>query len=114
MAKITHHQQTHRPVTQGNDRQLCWHQTSVVLQRAAAMSNSVRYTGHGANTGGLQAHSVGTDYPYMIVGIADRLEAPTEWQVMDCRTSNRSNRFPTYQRAVIEMTSLRTRNLMHS
>jgi hypothetical protein len=33
---------------------------------------------------------------------------------MDCRTSNRSERFPTYQRAVIEMTSLRTRNLMHS
>ncbi len=78
------------------------------------MSNQVRYTGHGINTGGLQGHSVGADYPYMIIGVQDRLEAPTEWQVMDSRTSNRSARFPTYQRAVIEMTSLRTRNLMHS
>ena len=78
------------------------------------MSNEVRYTGHGANTGGLQGHSIGPDYPYLIIGVQDRLEAPTEWQVMDSRTSNRSPRFPTYQRAVIEMTSLRTRNLMHS
>jgi hypothetical protein len=78
------------------------------------MTTTVRYTGHGINTGGLQGHSVGADYPYMIIGIADRIEQPTEWQVMDCRTSNRSERFPTYQRAVIEMTSLRTRNLMHS
>lgn len=78
------------------------------------MAQAVRYTGHGANTGGLQAHSIGTDYPYMIVGTQTGAHAPTEWQVMDCRTSNRSRRFPTYQRAVIEQASLRTRNLMHS
>lgn len=77
-------------------------------------SNEVRYTGHGANTGGLQGHSVGEDYPYMIIGVQGRAEAPTEWQVMDSRTSARSARYPTYQRAVIEMTSLRIRNLMHS
>lgn len=74
----------------------------------------VIYTGHGANTGGLQGHSVGADYPYMIIGVQDRLDAPTEWQVMDSRTSNRSQRYPTYKRAEIEMTSLRIRNLMHS
>jgi len=78
------------------------------------MSDQVRYTGHGANTGGLQGHSVGADYPYMIIGVQDRLDAPTEWQVMDSRTSNRSDRFPSYQRAVIEMTKLRLRDLMHS
>lgn len=78
------------------------------------MTTTVRYTGHGINTGGLQGHSVGADYPYMIIGVQDRAEAPTEWQVMDSRTSNRSPRYPTYKRAVIEMASLRIRNLMHS
>ncbi len=78
------------------------------------MSTAVRYTGHGINTGGLQAHSVGTDYPYMIVGTQTGVHAPTEWQVMDCRTSNRSNRYPTYQRAVIELNALRTRNMVNS
>ena len=78
------------------------------------MSGEVRYTGHGANTGGLQGHSIGTEYPYIIIGVADSWHAPTEYQVMDSRTSNRSNRFPTYQRALIELTAIRTRNLMHS
>ena len=27
------------------------------------MSNATRYTGHGANTGGLQGHSIGGTYP---------------------------------------------------
>lgn len=77
-------------------------------------TRAVRYTGHGANTGGLQGHSVGSDYPYMIIGVQDRLEAPTEWQVMDSRTGNKTPRFPTYQRAQIELTSLKIRNCMHS
>lgn len=74
----------------------------------------VAYTGHGAATGGLQGHSVGSEYPYMIMGVADRITQPTEWVVLDTRTSNRSRRFPTYQRAVIELNSLRVRNCMHS
>lgn len=78
------------------------------------MSAEVRYTGHGANTGGLQGHSVGADYPYMIIGVQDHFTAPTEWQVMDCRTGNRSNRYPTQRRAIIEMSVLRCRNMMHS
>jgi hypothetical protein len=76
--------------------------------------SAVVYTGHGANTGGLQGHSVGSEYPYMIVGVQDRLEAPTEWRVMDTRTSKMSEKFPTQQRAIIEMASLRVRNCMHS
>lgn len=74
---------------------------------------AVRYTGHGAKTGGLQGHSVGADYPYMIVGVQDRYEAPTRYRVMDTRTSKMSESFPTQQRAIIEMASLRTRNMMH-
>lgn len=76
--------------------------------------SKVAYTGHGAKTGGLQGHSVGEEYPYIIMGIADRWEAPTEYVVMDSRTGNRSPRFPTYMRAYIELTSLRVRNCMHS
>ncbi len=76
--------------------------------------SSVQYLGHGANTGGLQAHSVGSDYPYMIVGVQDRLEAPTRYRVMDTRTSKMSDSFPTQQRAIIEMNQLRIRNMMHS
>jgi hypothetical protein len=75
--------------------------------------SGVTYTGHGAKTGGLQGHSVGDEYPYIIIGVADRWEAPTEYQVMDSRTGNRSVRYPTYMRAYIELTSLRTRNMMH-
>jgi len=77
-------------------------------------SLQVQYTGHGAKTGGLQGHSVGDEYPYIIMGVADRWEAPTEYVVMDSRTGNRSHRFPTYMRAYIELTSLRVRNCMHS
>lgn len=79
-----------------------------------APAQAVTYTGHGAATGGLQGHSVGSDYPYMIVGVQDRAEAPTEWRVMDTRTSKMSDKFPTQQRAIIEMSSLRIRNCMHS
>lgn len=75
--------------------------------------SKVAYTGHGAKTGGLQGHSVGEEYPYIVMGVADRWEAPTEYVVMDSRTGNRSARFPTYMRAYIELTSLRVRNCMH-
>ena len=50
----------------------------------------------------------------MIVGVQDRAEAPTRYRVMDTRTSKMSDSFPTQLRAIIEMTSLRARNLMHS
>lgn len=76
--------------------------------------SKVAYTGHGAKTGGLQGHSIGDEYPYLIIGVADRWEAPTEYSVMDTRTGNRSPRYPTYMRAYIELTSLKVRNCMHS
>ncbi len=76
--------------------------------------SKVAYTGHGAKTGGLQGHSVGDEYPYIVIGVADRWEAPTEYLVMDSRTGNRSQRYPTYMGAYIELTSLKIRNMMHS
>ena len=85
-----------------------------VVYAPKAAAKAVAYTGHGAATGGLQGHSVGNDYPYMIVGVQDRAEAPTRYRVMDTRTSKMSDSYPTQQRAIIEMASLRTRNLMHS
>jgi len=84
------------------------------VQMPQRNSTAVSYSGHGARTGGLQAHSIGDEYPYIIMGVADRLEAPTEYQVMDSRTGNRSKRHPTYMAAYIECMSLRVRNLMHS
>lgn len=81
---------------------------------AKTPESKAQYTGHGANTGGLQGHSMGDEYPYLIIGVADRWEAPTEYSVMDTRTGNRSPRYPTYQRAYIELTSLKLRNCMHS
>ena len=83
------------------------------LAAELAPKSEVRYTGHGANTGGLQGHSIGDEYPYLVHGVADRWEAPTEYVVMDTRTGNRSQRFPTYMAAYIHLTSLKVRNCMH-
>ena len=87
------------------------------------MSNAVEYTGHGENTGGLQGHSVGDDYPYCVLvtqnygdkSLADRggVEVPNDYWVMDTRTGNRVGPYPTAQRAFIEIASLKVRNMMH-
>lgn len=82
--------------------------------RAAQADARCQYLGHGARSGGLQAHSMGDEYPYIIHGITTGPHAPTEYQVMDSRTGNTSQRFPTYMSAYIHYTSLRVRNLMHS
>lgn len=76
--------------------------------------SAAQYSGHGANTGGLQMHSVGSDYPYMIIGVADSLDAPTQWQVQDSRTGNRGAKWRTYREALIDLTSIKVRNMMHS
>jgi len=41
----------------------------LLAQRTESRSKPVAYTGHGANTGGLQAHSIGDLFPLGIVGI---------------------------------------------
>lgn len=48
------------------------------------MTQQVQYTGHGANTGGLQAHSIGDNYPFLIFGRQfDR--SRLLWGVLDTR-----------------------------
>lgn len=72
------------------------------------MSNQVQYTGHGANTGGLQMHSIGDNYPYTIAGFLDG------YAVFDTRTSNTGVHRRTYREAELDLYSLKIRNLMHS
>lgn len=46
-----------------------------------------QYTGHGANTRGLQAHSIGESYPYIVVGIDNpRQGKETRWRVVNAIT----------------------------
>ena len=73
------------------------------------MQTATHYTGHGAKTGGLQGHSVGSNYPYMTAGTGDG-----RWVVMDGRTSNESRTVRTYNEAQQLITGLRLRNMMHS
>lgn len=42
----------------------------------------VKYTGHGANTGGLQQHSIGPEYPFITYMRGDK------WRILDSRTGN--------------------------
>jgi hypothetical protein len=72
------------------------------------------YTGHGARTGGLQQHSIGNLYPYTIIGVTTHPYAPTQWQVMDCRTGNVGFLRGSYEDAERDVASLRIRNMMHS
>jgi hypothetical protein len=48
------------------------------------------YSGHGENTGGLQEHSIGGTYPYVVVGTQSSLDGPLGWYVRDSRNDRRS------------------------
>lgn len=67
-----------------------------------------------AGTGGLQRHSIGLDYPFTMVATHRHAAAPLRWMVMDCRTGNMSQAFPTSQAARIHLNSILVRNCMHS
>ena len=69
--------------------------------------SQAQYTGHGANTGGLQAHSCGPMMPYTVIRVGDY------WHAMDTRTANTGARRMTYQEAEMDVHSLRLRNMMH-
>ncbi|KVE35705.1 hypothetical protein [Burkholderia sp. BDU5] len=43
---------------------------------------AVKYTGHGSNTGGLQQHSIGPEYPFITYMHGDK------WRVLDSRTGH--------------------------
>lgn len=75
--------------------------------------SAVAYTGHGTHTGGLQAHSVGEEYPYTIVGTQAHADAPTQWYVFDTRTGSRGTLRNSYTEAKIDLWGLKIRNMMH-
>ena len=76
------------------------------------MPQATNYTGHGARTGGLQAHSCGPMMPYMIQAVGR--PGGLSWQVLDSRSGSTSRLCHTYRAAEIEMSGLRVRNMMHS
>lgn len=75
--------------------------------------NEVRYMGHGANTGGLQAHSVGPEYPYTVIGVQRGPDGPLRWAVMDTRNGQIGVDKATHKECEIEIYSLKVRNMMH-
>lgn len=72
----------------------------------------VEYLGH-ANSGGLQKHSIGDEYPYTIVGTQHNAWAPTKWYVMDTRTGKCGELRRSYKEAAADLWSLKIRNMMH-
>ena len=100
--------------------------TQDTMQRGAYYAQErAESTGHAGN-GGLQRHSLGEDYPYIIFGVedygnkskAERLAAgeampPMEWRVRHAVSGSESKNFPTYALAQIEVTTLRLRDMMH-
>lgn len=75
--------------------------------------NGVRYMGHGANTGGLQAHSIGWEYPYTVIGVQRGPEGALRWAVMDTRNGQLGADKATQRECTIEIASLKIRNMMH-
>lgn len=76
------------------------------------MSNAYQTIGHRASQPGLRGHSVGQLFPFTVIarGCGDALM----WHAMDMRTGNEGRACRTYNEAVIDITSIKLRNLMHS
>lgn len=73
--------------------------------------DTVAYSGHGANTGRLQRHSVGYLYPYTVIRKGVNAEI---FCAMDTRTGNEGQERMTYLEAEQDIASLKIRNMMHS
>lgn len=73
------------------------------------------YTGHGANTGGLQQHSLGDLYPYTIIAKGDcsRGKAALSWHALDCRSGSEGPARRSYREAELDVHSAKIRNCMH-
>lgn len=56
-------------------------------------SNNLEYTGHGINTGGLQEHSIGDDYPFTVIGTQLDCNSPTVYYVANLNTGWKDSRF---------------------
>lgn len=74
----------------------------------------VQYLGHGKGTGGLQAHSIGWEYPYTVIGVQRGQEGALRWAVMDTRNGQIGADKATQRECTIEIASLKIRNMLHS
>lgn len=95
--------------------QLCLEQQVMNMQKPQLQSKgaTVQYLGHGKNTGGLQAHSVGWEYPYTVIGVQRGPEGALRWAVMDTRNGQIGADKATQRECTIEIASLKIRNMMH-
>lgn len=76
------------------------------------MTSRAQYTGHGAKTGGLQGHSVGSMYPFTIEAIGNL--NPVRWRWRNLNTGQVGKPQPTHNLAVIDLTSLHINTMMNS
>jgi len=68
--------------------------------------SEVKYTGHGAKTGGLQAHSIGDEFPYMVQGRGE----PMKWVAVNLNTGEASPPRETYADALSDIALMRLSN----
>lgn len=101
--------------TQHQAMQQCLESQVVDMQKPSLRSkgNTVEYKGHGVGTGGLQAHSIGWEYPYTIMGVQRGPEGALRWVVMDTRNGQLGADKATHKECEIEIASLKIRNMMH-
>lgn len=85
---------------------------SLTPKAAATLQAHPAMSGH-AGKGGLQKHSVGDEYPYMIVATQAHADAPNQWYVMDTRTGKTGYKRNSYAEAKADLTALKIRNMLH-
>ena len=56
---------------------------------------ATEYIGHGALTGGLQAHSIGDRYPLIVIAVGEDFK----YAVLNTKTGEIGNRYLTYTEA---------------
>ena len=93
--------------------QQCMERKEIKMAQTQGKGNEVRYMGHGANTGGIQAHSIGWEYPYTVIGVQRGPEGALRWAVMDTRNGQIGTDKATQRECSIEIASLKIRNMMH-
>ena len=68
--------------------------------------SAATYTGHLPNSGGLQGHSIGAEYPYIVEGVQQSADGPVRWRVLDSRNGQRYTLRPSYAGAQKELEAL--------
>ncbi len=71
------------------------HFTGKPAQCSIGAPAQVVYTGHYGTSSGLQAHSIGADYPHIIFAKDNRTDG-LRWWVLDSRNSNEYGPFAKY------------------